>query len=255
MKQCPICLESGKKSNTEHLPFKALYKKLDSQAQDNAATIVICKDCNDEKSVWDQEFLASYGHLLDLGRSEKAQRSLKNINEISNAMDFAMVASRASLQSGKAVAHVGGIPTDLISQWFHRCARGIYYFFENKPFVGSHISVIPKAIDNNIQASDFKYDSTVDNVHWINKACHLSLFRRSSNEPPVVSVRLVNPSNNRMFSIGAFMFENQEQINHFKNSEKVHSTKPMRTASARDIANIETKVNGYSYHGINKVKK
>jgi len=55
MKKCPLCLVQKSNFTKEHLPFKALYKGLD--VKDNPAIIKICSDCNQTKSIWDQEIL------------------------------------------------------------------------------------------------------------------------------------------------------------------------------------------------------
>lgn len=64
MKKCPSCLEQKGNFTKEHLPFKALYKGLD--VKDNPAIIKICRDCNQTKSIWDQEILALYGHIFNI---------------------------------------------------------------------------------------------------------------------------------------------------------------------------------------------
>lgn len=141
---CPLCLEKAAKVTREHLPFRALYKGLSSEKNDAAAIVKICENYNQEKSVWDQEFLALYGDRLDIGRAQKAQISLKNFETLPNAFSLALVASRLTSTTGEAIMYYNGVPCDIISQWMWRCGRGIYRYFEEKPFRGNRVMVNTK---------------------------------------------------------------------------------------------------------------
>lgn len=252
MKKCPICLKEKKKFTKEHLPFKALYKDLSQN--DNAAIIKICSDCNQTKSIWDQEILAIYGHIFNIEKAEKAQKSLWNKNEISSSLKFPLVASRAAMKKEGQLpgTSFNGIPMNTISQWMFYCSLGIYYFFEQKPFEGKKFYAIPQLTDNNVLAENFTYPK--HNFHRINPYCAISLFRKNEKEAPLTLVYL--QKDNRIYTFSAFMFENEEQIPEMKNTnEKPIINKPIRKVEPRDITNIEVKENkGFAYKGIKKVK-
>jgi len=243
----------------EHLPFKALYKGVDKN-QNRAAIIKICLDCNRSKSLWDQEFLAVYGHLLDISRAEKAQDSLKKINEVNNTTTFAIIASRTATITGDSIAKVSGIPTDLISQWFSLCGRGIYYYFKRKPFEGVGISIIPKVIDHNISAKNYKNTQErqgfTENIYEISKSCNISLSQQEG-QPPLVKTTMVNQQTNRMFSIVGFFIEEESQLIKTKQNNPVNLDfeKPLRFAEPRKIHKVSFKENGgYSYEESTKSK-
>jgi hypothetical protein len=252
---CPLCLEKPTKVTREHLPFKALYKGLSSKAHDAAAIVKICENCNQEKSIWDQEFLALYGDRLDLDRAHKSQISLKNLNQIPNALSLALVASRAASVTGKAIMDYNGIPCDIISQWMWRCGRGIYQYFEKKPFLGNRVLINPNLIDHNIHADQFSFgDEPL--VHQINSGCWIWMMRRS-DEPPMIFVSMVDTKSNRMFSVHGIFFENEEQFNASKSTQPVPiNLKPMRVARPREVFDVPTTENGgFSYKGVKKLRK
>lgn len=252
---CPLCLEKPNKVTREHLPFKALYKGLSSNVNDAAAIVKICESCNQEKSIWDQEFLALYGDRLDIDRAHKSQISLKRIEGVPDSISSALVASRCASSTGKAIMSYNGVPCDIISQWMWRCGRGIYQYFEKKPFLGTRVMINPNLIDHNIHADKFSFgDESL--VHQINNACSIWMMRRSDG-PPLINVSLVNTKTNRMFSIHGFFFESEEQFSAFKTTNPVQNNmKPFRLAEPQKIFDIPTKENGgFSYKGVKKVRK
>ncbi len=236
----------------EHLPFKALYKGIELSAQDSAAIIKICTNCNQEKSIWDQEFLAAYGHLLELDRAEKAQLSLKKIEQVSSGDLLVKVAARTATSVGESFMTAGGIPVDIVSQWFYRCGRGIYYYFEQKPFNGTAVSICPNIIDHNIKASNFTLfasNSTLEGKqHWINDSCFIALLRRSS-ETPMIMVSMINKRTDKIFSVIGFFEEELSQREADKNNHTSHpdDVKPMRVAQPREIFDV--------HGGVKKLKK
>lgn len=241
----------------EHLPFKALYKGID-QAQNRAAVIKICFECNQKKSIWDQEFLSVYGHLLDIQRAQKAQNSLKTINDVSDAMTFALVASRITTKTGDTLAKFNGVPTNLISQWFNLCGRGIYYYFKRKAFRGVGLSIIPEVIDHNMKASTYKADSGRDgfteDICHISECCSISISQQEG-QSPFVKTSIINKKNDRMFSIAGFFIEEESQLTNMRSSRPNGQSllKPIRFAQPRDIHDVNFKESGgYDYRGVKK---
>lgn len=247
--RCPICLKKAQKSTKEHLPFKALYRGL-SETQDKAAVIKICKECNHEKSIWDQEFLAVYGHILDVSRAKSSQRALKKISSINDELNFCLVASRAAHTRGDALVKRYNLPCDLITQWFWMCGRGIYFFFERKPFEGDRVLINPKVIDHNTNASEFSFDNKSSSgheckYHKINESCYVWIVR-NGKQSPMIAMSMLNQKTNRMFSIQGFFIENDSQIEYDKkhvNTLNIHS-RPLRTGKARHIFEVPKKSDG-----------
>lgn len=252
---CPLCLEKPTKVTREHLPFKALYKGLSSENDDAAAIVKICYRCNQEKSIWDQEFLAMYGDRLDIDRAQKSQMSLKNFEDIPDALSMALVASRSASITGEAIIDDNGVPCDVISQWMWRCGRGIYQYFEKKPFRGNRVAINPNLIDHNIHADQFSFDNEAL-VHKISDSCWIWMMRRS-NEAPMISVSVVDKKTNRMFSVHGFFFENETQFNATKSTQPTQiDQRPMRVAKPRSIHDVPQTENGcFTYKGVKKLHK
>ncbi len=256
--RCPICLKKVKKPTKEHLPFKALYKNL-SEIQDNAAVIKICKECNHEKSLWDQEFLAVYGHILDISRAKLSQRSLKQVSSVNDAFHICLLASRGAHTHGDAIVKHYNLPCDLITQWFWMCGRGIYYFFEKKPFEGNRVFIYPSLIDHNTNASEFSFDSKSSSgheckYHKINESCYVWIMR-NGKQSPMIAMSMVNQKTNRIFSIQGFFSEDDSQIEYDKKHINTLNIdpRPIRTAKARDIFDVPKKEDGWTYKGVKKV--
>lgn len=252
MKKCPICLEQKSNFTKEHLPFKALYKNLG--VKDTPAIIKICLECNQTKSIWDQEILAFYGHVFNIENAEKAQSSLRNKKELNSSLELAIVASRAGMKKEGQLPgmNFNGIPMNTISQWMWLCSRGIYTFFEGKPFEGNRFFAMPQLTDHNIIAEDYQFPE--NNFHRINKFCSINLFRKNEFNAPMVLVYL--EKDNRLYSFGAFLYENEEQWNYSRqNIPRLKDKKPMRIKEARDITDLEITKDGFKYEGIKYLKK
>ena len=253
MKKCPLCLEQKSNFTKDHLPFKALYKGLD--VKDNPAIIKICRDCNQTKSIWDQEILALYGHIFNIENAEKAQSSLRNKNQLNSALEIVIVSSRAGMKKeGQTPGmNFNGIPMNTISKWMWYCSRVIYYFFERTPFEGNRYFAIPQLTDHNIVAENFKLSE--NNFHRINRGCAITLFRKNEFDAPMILVHL--EKDNRLYYFAAFLYENEEQwIYSRQNIPKLENKKPMRVKETRDITDLEIKnKGGFAYKGIKKIKK
>lgn len=256
--RCPICLRKTKKPTKEHLPFKALYKGL-SNKQDKAAVIKICQECNQEKAIWDQEFLAVYGHHLDISRAKLSQRSLKEIASINDALDMCLVISRVSQAQGKPVIKRYNLACDLITQWFWMCGRGIYYFFERKPFEGNRVYINPNLIDYNTKASGFSFDSASNSgnkcsFHKVNESCYVWMVR-NCEKSPMVAMSIINQKTDRMFTVQGSFIENDSQVEYNKEYASTLNvdSRPMRTAASRDIFDVPKTSQGGSYKGVKKV--
>ena len=132
------------------------------------------------------------------------------------------------------------------------CSRGIYYFFERKPFEGNRYFAIPELIDHNTVAENYKFPENT--FHRINRNCSISLLRKNEFDAPMILVHL--EKDNRLFSFGAFLYENEEQWNYSRqNIPKLKHKKPMRVKEARDITDLEIKdEGGFTYKGIKKIK-
>ena len=250
---CPICLEVGGRKTREHLPLKALYKSSGSKSQDKPAIIRVCERCNNDKSIWDHEILAQYGHILDIDRAKKAQQSIANPSELSDSLKVALSFSRiAARDRNIGDIKYRGIPADTISQWMSYCAPGIYIFFEKTPFRGIGILPIRRVIDHNIDADRFEFP--VANHHRINTSCSIELFQRSEEHPKVAIVYLRSPEN-RLFSFWTILVEDEEQWKvHKQYNPDVADSRLVRVAPARDIFDITKNDDGYSYKGVRKVE-
>ena len=250
---CPICLEAGGKKTREHLPFKALYKRSGTKSQDNPAIVSVCQKCNNQKSIWDHEILAQYGHIMDIDRAKKAQQSIQNPSELSNTLQIAVAVSRvATHDETMRDIRYRGIPADTISQWMSYCAPGIYMFFEDIPFRGIGFSPIPSVIDLNIEADRFEFPS--ESHHHINASCTIGLLQRTDDFPKAAIVYIRSPEN-RLFSFCTFLFEDEKQRKAPKQYKpNVAEARPLRVATSRDIFEIERTGDGYSYRGVKKLK-
>ena len=256
--QCPICLNKTKKPTREHLPFKALYRNLTDE-QDVAAVIRICHDCNHEKSIWDQEFLAVYGHLLDMSRAQNSQRSLKNFESLDNGLSVCLIASRAAHSRGESVVKRYNLPCDLLTQWFWMCGRGVYFFFERKPFEGNRVFIIPNLLSHNARESDLFFkdnpgSSNFTKFHKINNSCWIWMVRKG-NQSPLVAMSMVDTVTGRMFSVIGNFIENDVQMKCDEDYAK--TLKPgfefISKEKPRDIFNVPLTQGGWSYNGVKKL--
>ena len=250
---CPICLQSGGTRTREHLPLKALYTQTSDQDQADPAIIRICQRCNNQKSIWDQEVLAQYGHIMGEERARKAQQAIRNRSTLGNALEVAVVASRVATQSGQiGEIRYRGIPCDTVSQWMSYCAPGIYAFFEKKPFRGLGIRPIPQLVDYNISANRFEMPG--ENCHRINSTCSIALFRPDDTQPKMAMAFLRSPEN-RLFSFSTFLFEDNDQRQEFERHRPFfEDPRPIRMMTPRDIFCISRKGGELSYRGVKKVK-
>lgn len=250
---CPICLQSGGKRTREHLPLKALYTQTRDKDQAHPAIIRICQRCNNEKSIWDQEVLAQYGHVMGDERARKAQQAIRNRSTLDNALEIAVVTSRIATQSGQlGDIRYRGIPCDTVSQWMSYCAPGIYTFFEKKPFRGSGMRPIPQLHDHNIPANRFEMPD--ENCHRINSSCSIALFRRDDTQPKMAMILLRSPEN-RLFSFSTFLFEDDNQRQEFERHRPIlEDPRPLRMMTPRDMFCISRKGGKLSYTGVKKVK-
>ena len=256
--RCPICLQKTKKPTKEHLPFKALYKNL-SQKQDNAAIIKICKECNSEKSIWDQEFLAVYGHLLDIKRAQLSQKALKKVESVNDALHFCLVASRCNHMHGEPLVKRYNLECNLITQWFWMCGRGIYFFFEKKPFEGNRVFIRPEVIDHNTEADKFSFKLNSDSRHGckyykINEFCYIWIMRKE-NQSPMVAMSMINKSTNRIFSVSGHFVEDESQLiadRDYASNLNINK-KPIRIAQPREIFDVPVHPDGFSYKGIKRL--
>ena len=250
---CPICLEVGGRVTREHLPLKALYKRSGDRAQDNPAIIRVCQRCNSQKSIWDQEILAQYGHIMDIDRAKKAQQSIQNPSALGNSLQAALSVSRMATQdSSLRDIRYRGIPADTISQWMSYCAPAIYMFFERTLFRGIGILPIPRVVDHNINADRFKF--SFRNHHRINAYCRIELTQRAEEHPKAGVVYLRSPKS-RLFSFWTLLFEDEKQWKAYQQYEpETGDPKRLRTATPRDIFEISKNDGGYSYGGVKKLK-
>ncbi len=250
---CPICLQSGGTRTREHLPLRALYTQTGDQDQADPAIIKICQRSNNQKSIWDQEVLAQYGHVMGEERARKAQQSIRNRSTLPNALEIAVAVSRIATQTGQIRdIRYGGIPCDTVSQWMSYCAPGIYAFFEKKPFRGLGMRPIPQLFDHNISANRFKMPD--ENCHRINSSCSIALFRPDDTQPKMAMVFLRSPEN-RLFSFSTLLFEDDDQRQEFERDRPIiEDPRPMRVMTPRDIFCISRKDGELSYRGVKKVK-
>lgn len=250
---CPICLKVGGRKTREHLPLKALYKRSGNKAQDNPAIIMICQRCNNQKSIWDQEILAQYGHIIGIGRAKKAQQAIQNPSALSKSLQVAVAVSRIATRDRKlSDIKYRGIPADTISQWMSYCAPGIYMFFERTPFRGIGILPIPRVMDHNISVDQFEFAS--ERHHRINASCSIELLQRAEEHPKAAIVYL-RSRQNRLFSFWTILFEDEKQRQEYEQYQPNSlDSRPLRIARARNIFEITKNSDDYSYEGVKRVK-
>jgi len=234
MKICPICLKEPKSVMTrEHLPAKSLYKV--SSEKQTPAIIKICYSCNQKKSIYDQEILALYGHLIDFPSAEKAKKSLRKINQINNANDLSLYLSREATKTGKALLKDEQTRGDIVSLWLNLCSRGIYYFFERNIFNGI-TEPIPQ-VENKIYKKNFL--QTIDSnckKHVINDICQIALLKMEG-EPDMITIALAEKNDENSLAIfRCAMFESEKHKIAF--FDKLKNNKRIKNLSKQFKPNI-----------------
>ncbi|ALF52072.1 hypothetical protein ACX27_03125 [Nostoc piscinale CENA21] len=251
-KLCPYCCQEKPyiEFNKEHLPAKSLYKRRGKNENADAAIIDVCKTCNNQKSIWDNEILALYGHPTNLEAAIKAQQTLKNPKAISDIDLLTLVMARYGTQTGNSLGKAGGIRLDILSQWMSYVARGIYYFFEREVFRGivdPRPNVLPYKINS--------LDGEGCRIHTITELCSIALISKGQNVSLLASVILRMQDGVGWNTFSCFMHKTEEQARAFYATTPDASSKlTQKLTRPRSIYEISKSGDTISYHGIKRVK-
>jgi hypothetical protein len=252
-KICPYCCSEKTSSEftREHLPAKTLYKRKGQNENANAAVINVCKACNNQKSVWDHEILALYGHPTDLEAEIKAQKTLKNPQEISNLDILALVMARHGTQTGNSLGAVGGIRLDIVSQWMSYVARGIYFFFEEDVFTGI-VDPIPDVLPCNINS----FDGVGYKIHKITELCTIALISKGQDKSILATVMLKTKDGEGWNNFLCFMHKTEGQVREFYTAKpEIPSQFALEPTKPRTIYEISKSGDVESYLGVKRAIK